>query len=573
MMIKNKTGVTKTIAVFFLILVAGSFFSACEVEAGTNDKILFLHHSTGAGVWSGGDVPGWFSNYNSAHATSYNIAERAYPDVPYPWDNYPYDYWNLWVNGVCNSGNPSIECMNTMAQNYDIIIFKHCFPGADVLADTGSPDVSSSRKSLENYKLQYRALRAMMDGYPNRKFIVWTLTPLHRLATTADNAARARQFVDWVKNNFLSEDGNSHPNIFIFDFWGLIAGSDNFLKYEYEGSHTGSDSHPNALANQTVGPIFSQFIVDTANASTGPDTTPPTRYNGQPSGTLAMGTTQTSLSLSTNENATCRYATSANTPYDSMSHPFSTTGGTSHSTTVSGLSNGLSYTFYVRCQDGSGNPNTDDYPISFNISSTVLWNHVQTSTGTNSVSMNNTAGNLLVVEIGYTGTFTSLTDSRNTFSQVGTEQADGNSYKSRVYYASNIGAGSNTINASVTGGTVNEIYVSEYSGVNTLDVYSVHVANNNSSGNFTSNNLATTGTNELLWGYCWSSGNPPGNPSGWTSRSTFNGNQLSDLMAAAIGTYTYSGSTTGTINYIAWIAAFKRNTPTPPAAPTGLQVN
>lgn len=278
-MITNKTRFTGIIAVVLLILLAGYFFSACEVEAGTSDRILFLHHSTGGGVWWGGDVPGWFSNYNTVHATSYDIAERSYPDSPYPWENYPYDYWNLWVNGACNSANPNIECMNTMTQNHDIIIFKHCFPGADVLADTGTPNVSFSEKTLGNYKLQYRALRAMMDGYPNRKFIVWTLTPLHRLATSAENAARARQFVDWVKNSFLSEDGHSHPNIYIFDFWGLIAGSDNFLKYEYEGSHTGNDSHPNALANQTVGPIFSQFIVDTANASS-PDTTPPAAPTG-----------------------------------------------------------------------------------------------------------------------------------------------------------------------------------------------------------------------------------------------------------------------------------------------------
>src|SRR3990172_2670193 len=38
--------------------------------------------------------------------------------------------------------------------------------------------------------------------------------------------------------------------------------------------------------------------------------TPPARPNGAPFGTLAAGTTQTTLRLTTNENATCRYATS-----------------------------------------------------------------------------------------------------------------------------------------------------------------------------------------------------------------------------------------------------------------------
>ena len=38
---------------------------------------------------------------------------------------------------------------------------------------------------------------------------------------------------------------------------------------------------------------------------------PPVRSNGQPTGVLPAGTTQTNLSLSTNENATCRYSLQA----------------------------------------------------------------------------------------------------------------------------------------------------------------------------------------------------------------------------------------------------------------------
>jgi hypothetical protein len=266
----------KILASFLLTAVLILSLAVLPAVAAPDDNVIFLHHSTGAGVWSGGNVPGWFSNYNNTHATSYVVAERSYPNTPYPWDNYPYDYWNLWVNGACNSADPDIECMNTLAANHDIIIFKHCFPGADVVADNGSPNVGSSVQTLANYQLQYRALRTLMDSYPNTKFIVWTLAPLHRLATNAATAARAKQFVDWVNTTWLAEGGQTHPNIFVFNFWGLVAGGDNFLRYEYEGSHTNTDSHPNALANATVGPIFSQFIVDTANASLGTVTPPAT---------------------------------------------------------------------------------------------------------------------------------------------------------------------------------------------------------------------------------------------------------------------------------------------------------
>ncbi|MFH1188670.1 MAG: hypothetical protein V1652_02365 [bacterium] len=254
---KNKIG-------FFLIcFVSGILLcSHCVFAKTGGEKIIFLHHSTGGNVYTGGKVKNWIDTYNQQNGTSYQIIERAYPNSPYPWNNYPYDYWNLWINSACNKTNPAIACLDTLTAEYDVIIFKHCFPGSVILEDSGNPSISSSRKSLENYKLQYRALRDLMDSYPHNTFIIWTLVPLHRLATNAENAARAKQFVDWVKNDFLQEDGEKHSNIHIFDFWGLTAGTDNYLKYDYEKSHTNNDSHPNNRANQYSGPIFAQAIVD-----------------------------------------------------------------------------------------------------------------------------------------------------------------------------------------------------------------------------------------------------------------------------------------------------------------------
>ncbi len=105
--------------------------------------------------------------------------------------------------------------------------------------------------------------------------------------------------------------------------------------------------------------------------SGGSDTTPPTISGGFPTGTLAANTTQATLQVTTNENATCKYSTIVSTAYASMANTFSTTGGTSHSTTVSGLTNGSSYTYYVRCQDSAGNPDTIDYTISFSVAAAI----------------------------------------------------------------------------------------------------------------------------------------------------------------------------------------------------------
>lgn len=97
------------------------------------------------------------------------------------------------------------------------------------------------------------------------------------------------------------------------------------------------------------------------------DVTSPILSNGQPSGTLDVGTTQTELSLTTNELATCRYSTTAGTTYNLMPNTFSTTGGTPHSTPVTDLNNGNTYNYYVRCSDVSGNTNADDFTISFSV--------------------------------------------------------------------------------------------------------------------------------------------------------------------------------------------------------------
>lgn len=96
------------------------------------------------------------------------------------------------------------------------------------------------------------------------------------------------------------------------------------------------------------------------------DTTPPTRSNGTPTGELSSGTTSTTMSLDTNENATCRYSTQSDQAYFTMT-PFSSTGSTHHSTVIVSLEDGNSFVYYVKCQDLAGNTNTDDYPIKWSI--------------------------------------------------------------------------------------------------------------------------------------------------------------------------------------------------------------
>ncbi len=111
--------------------------------------------------------------------------------------------------------------------------------------------------------------------------------------------------------------------------------------------------------------------INETDPTTGGDTTAPVRDNGSPTSELTSGTTEAIVSLITDEPATCKYSATAGTSYASMTDTFGTTGGTFHSDTFTGLINGGSYEFYVRCTDTAGNTNTDDYLITFSVASPV----------------------------------------------------------------------------------------------------------------------------------------------------------------------------------------------------------
>ncbi len=143
----------------------------------------------------------------------------------------------------------------------------------------------------------------------------------------------------------------------------LLDTTDNLLigKTPYAGLLDGVRIYAQALDASQVLELSS---ID--DSDPGVDTAPPLRSAGAPTGTLAPGTTETTISLSTNEAATCRFDTVAGTDYAAMS-PFDSTGTTAHSTLVTGLSDGGSFAYYVRCIDGAGNANPDDYPIAFDV--------------------------------------------------------------------------------------------------------------------------------------------------------------------------------------------------------------
>ena len=96
----------------------------------------------------------------------------------------------------------------------------------------------------------------------------------------------------------------------------------------------------------------------------GPDVTPPVRSNGAPSGPQPAGTEVVTLSLATDEEATCRFDRFPGTSYNTMEFFFPQSNVTQHSVDWTLADGGPP--FYVRCTDGV-NVNDDDFEITFTV--------------------------------------------------------------------------------------------------------------------------------------------------------------------------------------------------------------
>lgn len=217
--------------------------------------IIFLHHSTGGVIWDGG-VEAWFDDYNAEHGTGYRISERAFPGDGYPWDNYPYDYWNIWVQHAGERRYKRQDTLEILTGEYEVIVWKHCFPVSYVEPDLGSPDVASDYKSIENYRVQYQALKEKMHQFPETQFIVWTGAALTAGSSDGESARRAGAFFDWVRQEW-DEPGD---NIYLWDFWQLETEGGFYLRDEYAAAP--DDSHPNEAFAARVAPFFARRIVD-----------------------------------------------------------------------------------------------------------------------------------------------------------------------------------------------------------------------------------------------------------------------------------------------------------------------
>ena len=233
-----------------------------EEEEESDMKVIFLHHSTGEVVWNGNtsigetnSLPSLLLKYNEDNETAFSIKELNYPKAsPYGWNNYPYDYYNIWIKNGGDQPYMEESTLEILTKEYQVIVFKHCYPVCDILPDDGNPDIDSPKQTLANYKLQYQALKSKMHEFPGIKFILFTGAAHVQGATTEADALRAKEFFNWVINTW----DESEDNIYLWDFYSLETEGGLYLKDEYSAG----DSHPNASFAGQVAPLLFNRIID-----------------------------------------------------------------------------------------------------------------------------------------------------------------------------------------------------------------------------------------------------------------------------------------------------------------------
>lgn len=228
---------------------------------------MFVHHSTGrymlrdSGVRSilewhdaarGTDIRFWDHDYHSGNS---------YTGIILP-DSTVHPDWSYGVeaNTITPSGYRDIydgsAFRDSLFARHDVIIFKNDHSTGDIADDA----------QLQQYFADYLAIRDVLDQHPDKLFVLMSGPPRRPEAIGNAEADRARAFYEWLQSPAFM---HGHPNLMFFDLFDALAYPDdpadperNMLRAEYRLPPAGStDSHPNELANTTVGPLIAALLI------------------------------------------------------------------------------------------------------------------------------------------------------------------------------------------------------------------------------------------------------------------------------------------------------------------------
>lgn len=235
-------------------------------------RIIFLHHSCGQNLIAQGGVrEGLTALGYEFYDHGYNEEGLVLADGTWTGANFDVPDDNTNPDGYAvifaqPLNDPPDNTFSHLMQ-YEVIVFKSCFPVSNI----------GDEAQLEEYKSYYLSIRERMSQYPDKMFVIVTQPPEIPADSSPDAAARARAFANWLSSN---EYVSGHANVFVFDFFGQLAGGDNYLKAEYRTDE--SDAHPNESANRTIGPLFVSFLDEAIRSFSGGAPRPPAQASPIP---------------------------------------------------------------------------------------------------------------------------------------------------------------------------------------------------------------------------------------------------------------------------------------------------
>ncbi len=231
---------------------------------------------------------------------------------------------------------------------------------------TASSTPGSTSITMEDFKI-YDPLFNTTNGNTGSPVNVTVLDNVNpTISITSPTGDATYSLTD--TNNVLSVSGTSNDNVSVSSVTYSVNTGD-------AGNAVGTSTWSANVSLAEGENIITVTATDsTGNTSTDvltvdysvPDTTPPIISSLSPTGELNNGTRETTLSFLTDEYAICHYSDVEDASYDAMDI-MSNTGGTSHSTVVTDLSDNSEYSYYVKCKDTNGNINTDNSIISFSV--------------------------------------------------------------------------------------------------------------------------------------------------------------------------------------------------------------
>lgn len=227
-----------------------------EINRQFERQLLFIHHSVGQNWLKEGALKDSLENLGiGVHSATYGSDIGQNTDMC----DWVSKFDNHYDKMLKYDMAPDILYPGDMENS--IIMFKPCFPNSDVVSEGTSPgNPSAKEQTVWNYKAVFENISDLFAGSPQELFIYVTAPPLVRGETTLENAARAREFNNWVKNEFVDEyrKRSGKDNFYVFDLFDVLADSGNCLSQEYMRSET--NSHPNAAGSREATARFLEFL-------------------------------------------------------------------------------------------------------------------------------------------------------------------------------------------------------------------------------------------------------------------------------------------------------------------------